>query len=161
MPHIQKLWEHEVLKELFVKREDLSVCIPSLSFSLFQLASCLDYYLDKIETIMDPNYVLSHEDIVRCRMKTVGTQPDVFAPNFILGIQHMEVEDSGKKWVFCDVGGQRNQRRKWIHVFDNVSAVCYVSALDQYDMVPSNLFMLAYLCRCWKKTANAIGLETI
>jgi hypothetical protein len=47
----------------------------------------------------------------------------------------MEVEDKGKKWIFCDVGGQRNQRRKWIHAFDNVSAVCYVSALDHYDMV--------------------------
>jgi GTPase SAR1 family protein len=34
-----------------------------------------------------------------------------------------------------DVGGQRNERRKWIHCFDNVHAVLFVAAISEYDQV--------------------------
>jgi hypothetical protein len=34
-----------------------------------------------------------------------------------------------------DVGGQRNERRKWIHCFDNVTAVIFVTAISEYDQV--------------------------
>eukprot|EP00475_Leptophrys_vorax_P014243 TRINITY_DN2064_c0_g1_i3.p1 TRINITY_DN2064_c0_g1~~TRINITY_DN2064_c0_g1_i3.p1 ORF type:complete len:164 (-),score=51.47 TRINITY_DN2064_c0_g1_i3:212-703(-) len=32
-----------------------------------------------------------------------------------------------------DVGGQRNERKKWIHCFENVTAVIFVAALSEYD----------------------------
>jgi guanine nucleotide-binding protein subunit alpha len=32
-----------------------------------------------------------------------------------------------------DVGGQRGERRKWIHLFDNVDAVLFICALSDYD----------------------------
>jgi hypothetical protein len=32
-------------------------------------------------------------------------------------------------------GGQRNERRKWIHCFENVTAVIFVAALSEYDQV--------------------------
>lgn len=34
-----------------------------------------------------------------------------------------------------DVGGQRNERKKWIHCFDNVTAVIFVAAINEYDQV--------------------------
>ena len=34
-----------------------------------------------------------------------------------------------------DVGGQRNERKKWIHCFENVNAIIFVSALSEYDLV--------------------------
>jgi len=34
-----------------------------------------------------------------------------------------------------DVGGQRNERKKWIHCFENVTAVLFVAALSEYDQV--------------------------
>jgi len=34
-----------------------------------------------------------------------------------------------------DVGGQRGERRKWIHCFQDVHAILYVAALSEYDQV--------------------------
>jgi len=32
-----------------------------------------------------------------------------------------------------DVGGQRSERKKWIHCFENVTAVIFVAAISEYD----------------------------
>ena len=32
-----------------------------------------------------------------------------------------------------DVGGQRSERRKWIHCFENVTSVMFLAALSEYD----------------------------
>jgi len=34
-----------------------------------------------------------------------------------------------------DVGGQRNERKKWIHCFENVTAVLFVVDISAYDRV--------------------------
>lgn len=34
-----------------------------------------------------------------------------------------------------DVGGQRSERKKWIHCFENVTAVIFMVALSEYDQV--------------------------
>lgn len=34
-----------------------------------------------------------------------------------------------------DVGGQRSQRKKWIHCFDDAKAIIYVASLSEYDQV--------------------------
>ena len=36
-----------------------------------------------------------------------------------------------------DVGGQRSERRKWLHCFDSVNAVIFVVAMSEYDEVLS------------------------
>ena len=38
-------------------------------------------------------------------------------------------------FVMYDVGGQRNERKKWIHCFDDENAVIFVVALSEYDQM--------------------------
>ena len=34
-----------------------------------------------------------------------------------------------------DVGGQRSERKKWIHCFENVTAIVFLVAVSEYDQV--------------------------
>lgn len=34
-----------------------------------------------------------------------------------------------------DVGGQRSERRKWIHCFENVTSIIFLVALSEYDQI--------------------------
>ena len=42
-----------------------------------------------------------------------------------------------KYFVFrmVDVGGQRSERRKWIHCFENVTSIIFLVALSEYDQI--------------------------
>lgn len=51
----------------------------------------------------------SVEDIVKTRVRTTGILEESYTVD-------------GVDFVVYDVGGQRNERRKWIHAFDDVSA---------------------------------------
>ena len=35
--------------------------------------------------------------------------------------------------TILDVGGQRSERKKWLHVMDNVDAVLFIASLSDYD----------------------------
>lgn len=56
------------------------------------------------------------------RIKTTG----IVEVNFI--IQNVNFR------VF-DVGGQRSERKKWIHCFEDVNAIIFVTAVSEYDEV--------------------------
>jgi guanine nucleotide-binding protein G(i) subunit alpha len=34
-----------------------------------------------------------------------------------------------------DVGGQRSERKKWIHCFERVTSIIFCTALSEYDQV--------------------------
>ena len=39
--------------------------------------------------------------------------------------------------IFCrmfDVGGQRSERKKWIHCFEGVTAIIFIVAMSEYDL---------------------------
>lgn len=60
------------------------------------------------------------QDILHTRLKTTGITETTF-----------DVE----KYLYrmFDVGGQRSERKKWIHVFDNVQVVLFLAAISGYD----------------------------
>ena len=43
---------------------------------------------------------------------------------------------SDRRWFprrIVDVGGQKSERKKWIHCFENVIALIYLASLSEYD----------------------------
>jgi len=88
----------------------------------YQLTDSTDYFLDRVKSIAKPGYIPSIADIYRVRIKTTGVIENDF-----------EIE--GNKFKLVDVGGQRNERKKWIHCFEEVTAVIFVASLSEYDQV--------------------------
>jgi GTPase SAR1 family protein len=105
---IGKLWNDPGIKKTFERRNE------------FQLDDSTQYYMTELERISQPDYVPSQEDVLRTRVKTTG-------------VVEMKATLGGKNITMLDVGGQRNERKKWMHCFDNVSAVIFVISLAEYD----------------------------
>lgn len=107
---IKALWDHESMQAMFIRRSE------------FQLNDSAEYYFKDIERISGPEYQPTTDDVLRSRVRTTGIVQSDFAIK-------------GLNFAMFDVGGQRNERRKWIHCFDNVQCVVFVASLSEFDQV--------------------------
>eukprot|EP01084_Bolivina_argentea_P116753 207391_1 len=87
----------------------------------------IDYFMNKILEIMSTKYTYKTAglmDISYCKIRTTG----------LCERSLIHSADNYKEYRFhiFDVGGERNERKKWIQLFGNVSAVIFVCALDQF-----------------------------
>jgi GTPase SAR1 family protein len=44
-----------------------------------------------------------------------------------------ELRKGDISFTLIDVGGQRSERRKWLHCLDNIDAVLFIASLSEYD----------------------------
>ena len=51
------------------------------------------------------------------------------------GIIETQFSYKGLHFKMFDVGGQRSERKKWIHCFEGVTAIIFCVALSGYDLV--------------------------
>ncbi|KAK1898162.1 Guanine nucleotide-binding protein G(t) subunit alpha-2 [Dissostichus eleginoides] len=79
-------------------------------------------YLNEMERITKSDYLPSEQDVLRSRVKTTGIIEEQFACKEL----HFRM---------FDVGGQRSERKKWIHCFEGVTCIIFCGALSAYDMV--------------------------
>ena len=79
-------------------------------------------FLDDLDRLGAKDYQPTEQDILRTRVKTTGI---------------VEVHFSFKNLNFklFDVGGQRSERKKWIHCFEDVTAIIFCVAMSEYDQV--------------------------
>jgi len=92
--------------------------------STFQVLDSLEHYLvpETLDLIASKDYLPTQQDILHARVRTSG----IVEEKYII---------DGVSFTMFDVGGQRNERKKWIHAFDGVTAVIFVAALNEYDLV--------------------------
>jgi len=87
---------------------------------------CLLFYLfsffESANRIAASNYVPSKEDVLRARAKTTA----IMETRFSMGQLSIHM---------VDVGGQRSERKKWIHNFESVTSIIFCTALSEYDQV--------------------------
>jgi GTPase SAR1 family protein len=90
-----------------------------LSGGRFFMEENIDFFFDKSTEFFKDDYVVTREDVIKTRVRTTGA------------IQYQYEQD---KCMFevIDVGGQRSERKKWVHQFSDVSAVVFVTALNHY-----------------------------
>jgi guanine nucleotide-binding protein G(i) subunit alpha len=88
----------------------------------YQLNDSAVYYFDSLNRMSTPDYLPTDQDILRSRVKTTGITETMF-----------KVGDLTYK--LFDVGGQRSERKKWIHCFENVTALVFLVSLSEYDQV--------------------------
>ncbi|GMS78383.1 hypothetical protein PENTCL1PPCAC_558, partial [Pristionchus entomophagus] len=105
---LKALWEDKAIQNVREKKTRV------------YLMDSAEYFLDNLDRIKEDKFTPTTQDIIRTRVSTMG----VIEVNFRM---------KNKNWRVFDVGGQRSQRKKWIHCFDDVKAVIYVVALSEYD----------------------------
>lgn len=106
---INFLWIESGIKTLYDKLIHFSYVIDSAA-----------YLFDEIDRIGRPGYTPNANDILKARSKTTG----INEVDFKSGVMNIRM---------LDVAGQRSERRKWIHCFENVTTIIFCVALSEYD----------------------------
>jgi GTPase SAR1 family protein len=77
-------------------------------------------WMENIERVCPySNFEVSLDDVVRSR-----------APK--TGIVEVDLKFKDDDFLVIDTGGQRNERKKWIHTFDNAKGLVFVVSLVSY-----------------------------
>lgn len=105
---VKRLWADKGAQETWARRAE------------YHIQDALAWYMTQIDRISEPGYIPSVDDILRARVRTSGIVEETY-------------KIDGVEFVMYDVGGQRNERKKWIHCFDAVTAVIFVAAISEYD----------------------------
>ncbi|KAJ8717980.1 hypothetical protein PYW07_005910 [Mythimna separata] len=107
---MKRLWADAGVQECFGRSNE------------YQLNDSAKYFLDDLDRLGARDYQPTEQDILRTRVKTTGI---------------VEVHFSFKNLNFklFDVGGQRSERKKWIHCFEDVTAIIFCVAMSEYDQV--------------------------
>ncbi|XP_033335549.2 G protein alpha q subunit isoform X7 [Megalopta genalis] len=107
---IKDLWADAGIEQCYDRRRE------------YQLTDSAKYYLSDLERIEKPEFLPTEQDILRARAPTTGIIEYPFDLDSII-------------FRMVDVGGQRSERRKWIHCFENVTSIIFLVALSEYDQI--------------------------
>ncbi|XP_016327179.1 guanine nucleotide-binding protein subunit alpha-11-like [Sinocyclocheilus anshuiensis] len=107
---IHHLWADNGLKICYSRRRE------------YQLLDSTKYFIDNLDRIAAQGYIPSPQDVLQVRFPTTGITDHCFT------LEKITLR-------IVDVGGQRGQRRKWIHCFENVMSLIFLASLSEYDQL--------------------------
>jgi len=112
---------HHILRIVKTLWQDPAIQTAYTKNNQFQLIDSAAYYLNALDRILASDYIPSESDVLHTRVTTTGIVETAF-------------EYKKLNFKMIDVGGQRNERKKWIHCFENVTAVIFCVSLAEYDL---------------------------
>jgi len=77
-------------------------------------------YFKSIDRVFAPDWLPDDQDMLHSRLRTTGITESLF-------------EMKNLTFRMMDVGGQRSERKKWIHCFEGVQCLLFMVALSGYD----------------------------
>jgi len=86
----------------------------------YALNDNMQYYFEDLERLFDPDWLPTDQDMLHARLRTTGITETFF-----------DLKDITFRMM--DVGGQRSERKKWIHCFEGVQCLLFLAALSGYD----------------------------
>ncbi|KKK15754.1 hypothetical protein P175DRAFT_0180027 [Aspergillus ochraceoroseus IBT 24754] len=86
----------------------------------FALHDNLHYFFESLDRLFTPGWLPDNQDMLQARLRTTGITETLFE----LGQMNFRM---------MDVGGQRSERKKWIHCFEGVQCLLFMVALSGYD----------------------------
>eukprot|EP00457_Paulinella_chromatophora_P001260 gb/GEZN01001262.1/.p2 GENE.gb/GEZN01001262.1/~~gb/GEZN01001262.1/.p2 ORF type:complete len:437 (+),score=82.43 gb/GEZN01001262.1/:1174-2484(+) len=100
----------------------------------YWLLDSFPYYMDNLKRFCEEDFAeqISEEDIVMARIRTTGIVQTSLKQKLVRESQH---EPEFLDFEVVDVGGQRNERKKWLHCFDDVRAVLFIVNLAGWNQV--------------------------
>ncbi|KAL9547540.1 hypothetical protein MBANPS3_006115 [Mucor bainieri] len=145
---IRYLWKDKNLQSVYDRNQE------------YQLNDSAKYFFDSIDRIGDSAYSPTDQDVLRARVKTTGITETTFRIGEFT-------------YRMFDLGGQRSERKKWIHCFENVMAIIFMVALSEFDQVliedehmnrmKESLLLFDSICnsKWFKKTSIILFLNKI
>lgn len=109
--HVERLWNDPGIQNAYRS-----------AHSRLHIPVSMKYFFNNIHAYTQEGFVPTMKDVLSCRMRTTG----IVETDFNIG---------NSPFTVVDVGGQRNERRKWIHCFEGVTAVIFVTAISEYDQM--------------------------
>lgn len=110
---LQVLWKDDDFQQIWSQR------------SHFQVQDTFGELIERLKNYPEwggPEWTPSTEEVLFARVRTTGIVDEQF-------------QVKGIKLRMLDVGGQRNERRKWIHSFEGVTSLIFVASMSDYDQV--------------------------
>jgi len=140
---VKELWADENLRKKYS------------GISEYQLFDSARYYYDAIDRIAADDYLPTDQDVLQSRARTSG-------------ITEIQFNVDSVRFRMVDVGGQRSERKKWIHCFQDVTALIFCVAMSEYDQklyedetvnrMHESMMLFEEICNCQWFNETAIIL---
>lgn len=111
---LEHLWGDKAVQE-FVQD---SCCVDSVEY-----LEIIKYIMKTgFERLRKEDFVPTNRDILHARQRTAG-------------ISETKFRKDKYDWNLIDVGGQRVERRKWVNLKRNLTAIIFIASLTDYDVI--------------------------
>ncbi|KAF9491611.1 guanine nucleotide-binding protein alpha-2 subunit [Pleurotus eryngii] len=110
---LEELWKDEMVQHAVARGNEAAI------------PENLSYFFPSLQRLFAAGYKPTEQDVIYCRARTTGILETVFKVK--------DQRGSETELLMVDVGGQKSERRKWIHCFQDVTCILFLVNLSGYD----------------------------